>query len=250
MLRRLVDIVLAGIVLVASLPVTLAAAVAIFAVNPGAVIFRAKRVGKSGRIFTMYKLRTMYIRGRDPGSVVTAAGDGRVFPLGRWLRRLRLDELPQMINIIKGDMTFVGPRPRDPKIVEQCYTPLHRETLEVLPGLTSPGTLFYLTCGESTLPTRNPEIEYQARVLPRKLALDIDYVRNRSFRVDVRVAIRTIGAIFNVRRAGLDDPDVERVAGLIQPPRRGKGASVSPDAGGMDHSPEARNGDQEDLRGR
>ena len=81
------------------------------------------------------------------GSVVTAVGDGRVFPFGRWLRRLKLDELPQMVNIIKGDMTFVGPRPRDPKIVEQCYTPLHRETLEVLPGLTSPGTLFYLTSG-------------------------------------------------------------------------------------------------------
>ena len=250
MVRRLVDIVLAGIVLVASLPVTLTAAVAIYAVNPGSVIYRATRVGKSGRPFTMYKLRTMYVRGRDTGSVVTAVGDGRVFPLGRWLRRLKLDELPQMVNIIKGDMTFVGPRPRDPKIVEQCYTPLHRETLEVLPGLTSPGTLFYLTSGEPTLPARNPETEYQARVLPRKLALDIDYVRNRTSWVDVRIAIRTIGAIFNVRRAGLDDRDVERVAGLIEPPRGGDGASLSVDAGGMDQSPEARNGDQEDLRDR
>lgn len=94
-----------------SFPVTLVAAAAIYAANPGPVIYRAVRVGRSGRVFTMYKLRTMYRQRGDSGSVVTAAGDGRVFPLGRLLRRSKIDEIPQMVNIIMGDMSIVGPRP-------------------------------------------------------------------------------------------------------------------------------------------
>ena len=249
-IRRLVDIALAGIVLVVSLPVTLAAATAIFVVNPGPVIYRADRVGRSGRVFTMYKLRTMYLRKGDSGSVVTAPRDGRVFPGGRLLRRSKVDELPQLVNIIKGDMSIVGPRPRDPKIVERYYTPLHRETLEVLPGLTSPGTLFYLTSGEPTLQSRNPEAEYRARILPQKLALDIDYVRTRSWSVDLWIVIRTVCAIFSIRGAGLDERDVERVERLVQPAKDWNPVAQSPDAGGMDHSAEARNGDQEHLRDR
>lgn len=250
--RRLVDIVLAGIGLAVSLPVTIAAAALIFVVNPGPVIYRADRVGRSGRIFTMYKLRTMYQRKDDSGSVVTAAGDGRVFPVGRLLRRWKVDELPQMINIIKGDMSIVGPRPRDPRIVRRCYTPLHRETLDVLPGLTSPGTLFYLAHGEPTLRSGDPEGEYQARILPQKLALDVDYVRNRSVWIDVWMVVRTVGAIFNLRPARLGLRHVERVKALVQPARN-MGGEVDPtpcDAAPNHHPKERRNGDQESLRGR
>ena len=224
----------------------LVAAVAIYAVNPGPVIYRADRVGRSGRVFTMYKLRTMYVRGSDAGSVVTAAADGRVFPLGRWLRRLKIDELPQMVNIIKGDMSIVGPRPRDPKIVGRCYTPLHRETLGVLPGLTSPGTLFYLAHGEPTLQSPDPEFEYQARILPQKLALDIDYVRNRSAWVDLWIVVRTVGAIFNISGAGLGRRHLERVDALVQSVQPVDG-EVDPkpgdSAGDPGHSQELRNGD-------
>ncbi len=246
MTRRLVDIVFAGIGLVASVPVTVAAAVAIYIVNPGPVIYRAKRVGRHGRSFTMYKLRTMYVGGDSAGSVVTAAADGRVFPLGKWLRRLKIDELPQMVNIVKGDMSIVGPRPRDPKIVERCYTPLHRETLRVLPGLTSPGTLFYLSHGEPTLRAPNPEKEYQDRILPQKLALDIDYVRNRTARTDLWVVCRTIGVIFGLRRSGLDIRHLERVESLVQPARSlGSGTyPISGDlAGHRDRPKELKNGD-------
>lgn len=252
-MRRLVDIVLASMGLAISLPVMVAAATAIFAVNPGPVIYRADRVGRSGRVFTMYKLRTMYMDGGDSGSVVTVPGDGRVFPLGRLLRRLKVDELPQMVNIIKGDMSIVGPRPRDPQIVRRWYTPLHRETLEVLPGLTSPGTLFYLTHGESTLRGGNPEGEYQARVLPQKLALDIDYVRNRSAWIDVWIVVRTVGAIFNIGPARLGHRHVERVKSLVQPAKN-LGGEPEPTLGDptddKGHLQEWRNGDQEGLRGR
>lgn len=251
MTRRLVDIVLAGIGLVVSLPVTIAAAAAIFVVNPGPVIYRADRVGRSGRVFTMYKLRTMYLRRSDSGSLVTAAGDGRVFPVGRLLRRCKIDEIPQMINIIKGDMSIVGPRPRDPQIVRRCYTSLHRETLDVLPGLTSPGTLFYLAHGESTLRSRDPDGEYQARILPQKLALDIDYVRNRSAWIDVCVVARTVGAIFNLSPARLGHRHVERVKALVQPAKNlGGEASPTPcDPARNLRLQEWKNGDQEDLRG-
>lgn len=239
--------------LVISFPVTLVAAAAIYAVNPGPVIYRAVRVGRSGRVFTMYKLRTMYRHRGDSGSVVTAAGDGRVFPLGRLLRRSKIDEIPQMVNIIMGDMSIVGPRPRDPKIVGRWYTPLHRETLQVLPGLTSPGTLFYLTQGEPTLQSRDPEGEYQTRILPQKLALDIDYVRNRSWWTDLWIVVRTVGAIFNLDPAGLSERQVERVKGLVQPAKNMDNEADprgSDPAGDHGQSQEARNGGQEDLRGR
>ena len=251
MIRRLVDIVLASIGLVVSLPVTIAAAAAIFAVNPGPVIYRADRVGRSGRVFTMYKLRTMYVHRGDSGSVVTAVDDGRVFPVGRLLRRSKIDELPQMLNIIRGDMSIVGPRPRDPQLVRRYYTPLHRETLDVLPGLTSPGTLFYLTHGESTLVSKDPEGEYQARVLPQKLALDIDYVRNRSAWVDILLVVRTVGAIFNMGPAQLGLRHIEHVEGFIQP-AKSTNSEVDPTRRGGDHGglQEWKNGDQEDLRGR
>ena len=250
MIRRLVDIVLASIALVVSLPLMAAAGAAIYAVNPGPVIYRAARVGRSGRIFTMYKLRTMHGRGRSSGSVVTAAGDGRIFPLGGWLRRWKLDELPQMVNIIKGDMSIIGPRPRDPTIVARCYTALHRETLEVSPGLTSPGTLFYLTQGEPSLRTPDPERDYQFRILPQKLALDIDYVRNRSLRFDLWILGRTVGAIFNIGPSGLDDAHVERVKPLVQPARNLGGEAGPTPHDGRGHPRERRNGDQEDLRDR
>ena len=253
MIRRLVDIVFASIVLVVGLPVTLLAAAAIYIVNPGPVIYRAARVGRSGRVFTMYKLRTMYLCRGDSESVVTAAADGRVIPVGRFLRRSKIDEIPQMVNIIIGDMSIVGPRPRDPRLVGRCYTPLHRETLRVRPGLTSPGTLFYLTHGEPTLPPRNPEGEYQARVLPQKLALDIDYVRNRAVWTDLWIVLRTVGAIFNVDSAGLSQRHVERVHALVQP---AKNMSREGDSKGRDpiddhgHAMEWRNGGQESLRDR
>ena len=253
MIRRLVDIVLASIGLAISLPVMVAAATAIFAVNPGPVIYRADRVGRSGRVFTMYKLRTMYVDGRGSGSAVTVPGDGRVFPLGRLLRRWKVDEVPQMVNIIKGDMSIVGPRPRDPGIVRRCYTPLHRETLEVLPGLTSPGTLFYLTLGESALGSRDPEREYRARVLPQKLALDIDYVRNRSAWIEIWIVVRTVGAIFNIGPARLGHRHVERVEALVQSAKNVDDEAEPTLGDPVDdhgHLREWRNGDQEDLRGR
>ena len=244
-MRRLLDIAVASLILVGSLPVTLTAAVVIYAANPGPVLYRATRVGRHGRHFTMYKLRTMYVHAGSPGSVITVPADSRVIPIGRWLRRFRIDELPQMLNIIKGDMSIVGPRPRDPMIVGRCYTPLHRETLfKVRPGLTSPGTLFYVTPGESTLRTDNPENEYQVRILPIKLALDTVYVQRRNLWLDLWVVARTVGAIFGITSVGWVSREVERARAYIQPARNAGPGSIAVDGRAV----EAKNGNPEGLR--
>lgn len=216
--RRLFDILLASVALLLFSPLILAASLAVLAGNPGPVFYRAPRVGLRGKVFTMVKLRTMYVRGGDGGSVITAAEDVRVFPVGRWLRRMRLDELPQLLNIIRGDMSFFGPRARDPKVVER-YTDLHRETLNVLPGLTSPGTLYYLSHAEQTLVTDDPEREYHDRILPVKLALDIEYVRSRTFLTDIGVVLRAFGTVLGIRRSGFDPADVDKVRPFIEPMR-------------------------------
>jgi lipopolysaccharide/colanic/teichoic acid biosynthesis glycosyltransferase len=111
------------------------------------------------------------------------------------LRRLRLDELPQLINIVRGDMAFIGPRPEDPWIVEEVYSAADRETLNVLPGLTSPGTLYYCTHAERSLDRTAPEADYFAGPLRRKLELDRAYMRVTSAASDLRLVIRTLGVV-------------------------------------------------------
>jgi lipopolysaccharide/colanic/teichoic acid biosynthesis glycosyltransferase len=152
-------------------------------------------VGKDGTLFTMYKLRSMH---RDPGlpaSRITGQADPRVFRFGRWLRQAKLDELPQLVNVLRGDMAIVGPRPEDPAIVARHYTTLERETLRVRPGLASPGSLFHFTHGERWLGNADPEREYVDRLMPVKLALDVVYVRRASFGYDLRVIGRTAWVI-------------------------------------------------------
>jgi len=217
-LRRFVEILLGCAALLLLSPLVLAASLAILVGNPGPVFYRAPRVGLGGRTFTMIKFRTMYVRSGDGGSVITAVEDDRVFPVGRWLRRMRFDEIPQFLNIIKGDMSFVGPRARDPKVVAR-YTDLHRETLNVVPGLTSPGTLYYVSHAEQTLQTDDPEREYHARILPVKLALDIAYVRSRSVLVDVGIVLRALGTLLGIHHARFGPRELEDVRSYIEPMR-------------------------------
>jgi lipopolysaccharide/colanic/teichoic acid biosynthesis glycosyltransferase len=125
------------------------------------------------------------------GSAITAHGDPRVFPFGAWLRRLKLDELPQLFNVLRGEMAVVGPRPEDPKFVADCYTPRMRETLKVTPGLASPGSLYSTTHGEAWLSAEQPERDYVEKLLPLKLALDLVYVRRASLAYDLAVLGRT-----------------------------------------------------------
>jgi len=187
--------ILAGFGLAAASPVLALAGAAIKASSSGPVLFRACRVGLYGRRFTMFKLRTMH---RRPVSVarITGGRDPRVFPAGRWLRRFKVDELPQLVNVVRGDMALVGPRPEDPAIVAEHYSPLMLETLSVLPGLTSPGSLSYFA-DERSLPDDAEKAErlYVSVLLPHKIALDLVYVRHRSWRYDVELVVRTVASM-------------------------------------------------------
>jgi len=155
----------------------------------------------------MYKFRTMHADRRALASTITAKQDPRVFPFGAWLRRFKIDELPQLLNILRGEMSFIGPRPEDPHIVERFYAAVGLETLRVLPGLASPGSLYHYTHGESRLDARNPEQSYLEHVLPIKLALDVVYVREASFLHDLRIAARTLWTIASIALGTSTFPD-------------------------------------------
>jgi lipopolysaccharide/colanic/teichoic acid biosynthesis glycosyltransferase len=193
--QRVFDVVVAAAGLAIAAPLLVIAALAIRWSSPGPVLYRARRVGRRGRHFTMYKLRTMHDGRAAPGAAITASVDDRVFPAGRILRRAKIDELPQLINVLRGEMSIVGPRPEDPAIVERHYQPHHFLTLQVRPGLTSPGTLYYFTVGESQVSPASAEQDYARAILPLKLALDLVYVRSAGLWYDVLLVARTLGAI-------------------------------------------------------
>ena len=152
-MKRILDIVLSATALALLAPVLVAAAVAVRISSPGPILFRAKRVGQNGRTFTMLKFRTMHERREDqPWTAITANGDQRVFVAGSMLRKFKIDELPQLLNILRGDMSIIGPRPEDPGIVERFYGDVELRTLKVRPGLGSRGSLYYYTHLESRIP--------------------------------------------------------------------------------------------------
>jgi lipopolysaccharide/colanic/teichoic acid biosynthesis glycosyltransferase len=221
--KRLFDVVCAAIGLLLAAPVLLIAMVGIRLADPGPVLYRARRMGLGGRPFTMYKLRTMLVERGGAGSRVTAANDPRVFRFGRFLRASKIDELPQLLNVLRGEMSFVGPRPEDPDFVLRHYSASERETLSVRPGLAGPGSLYHETHCEWSLGGANPEAAYVEKILPLKLALDLVYVRRRSFRYDLAIIARTLAVIagkLSGRRDFPDPPELAVARGQLAPARR------------------------------
>lgn len=192
---------LALLALVALSPVILVCVVAIKLSSRGPAFYRTTRIGRAESPFTIVKLRTMHQPQDGTGGRITGSGDRRIFAVGRLLRLCKLDEIPQLINVVRGEMSIVGPRPEDPSIVAEHYTPLMRETLLVAPGLSSPGTLAYYA-EEHTIPADPEAAEhvYVADLLPRKIARDLVYIRNRSWRYDAEIVIRTLAAIAGLHR--------------------------------------------------
>ncbi len=217
MIRHRFDQILAAVLLLVLGPAILLAALAVRIASPGPAFYRARRVGRGGRCFDMYKLRTMRVASAS-GPPITATDDPRVFPLGRWLRRFRIDELPQLVNVLRREMAFVGPRPEDPAIVRRHYTSRDYETLRVLPGLTSPGTLHQVVDGDAPLRDPDPVRAYVRFVLPGKLALDVAYARQASLATDLRLIARTVAVLLSRSRAARTPLDA-RVDGTT---RRGE----------------------------
>jgi FlaA1/EpsC-like NDP-sugar epimerase/lipopolysaccharide/colanic/teichoic acid biosynthesis glycosyltransferase len=187
--KRLLDLCGAVVGLLVSLPLLMVVAIAVRLDSPGPVLFRALRVGRAGRPFRVYKFRSMFVDA-DRGPAITRGVDPRVTRVGRIIRPLRIDELPQLLNVLKGDMSLVGPRPEAPSIVER-YTEGQREVLQVRPGITGPTQLGSLD-ESAQLPADGEPTEYYVRhLLPGKLAQDLQYVRTRTFTGDLGILLRT-----------------------------------------------------------
>jgi lipopolysaccharide/colanic/teichoic acid biosynthesis glycosyltransferase len=183
--QRLVDIVLSSIGLVVLAPFILLGALGVRLTSPGPVFYRAARAGRGGQTFFMLKLRTMR-HAASEGPKITAPQDARVTPFGHFLRTSKIDEMPQLFNVLKGDMSVVGPRPEDPDIVRDLYGAAERETLRARPGLTSPGTIWYYENGEAQLDPTDVMRNYET-VMRYKLGIDSDYLRTATVTSDLRV---------------------------------------------------------------
>lgn len=193
-LKRGLDIAASAVGLALLSPVMLAIGVAVKRHDGGPVFHRALRVGRGGQTFNLYKFRTMVVGADQKGPGITASGDSRITPIGRWLRKTKLDELPQLINVLVGDMSLVGPRPEDPAYVA-LYTPEQRVVLRVRPGITSAASLAFRH-EEGILSGLDWEATYRNVVMPAKLRIDLDYLAGRSLWSDIGLIFRTLGAIF------------------------------------------------------
>jgi lipopolysaccharide/colanic/teichoic acid biosynthesis glycosyltransferase len=182
---------LAGIALLS--PLLLGVAALVKLQDRGPAFYRGVRVGRGGRLFRIYKFRTMVVDAHLRGPGVTTQGDPRVTPVGRWLRRTKLDELPQLFNVLLGDMSLVGARPEDPRYVAR-YTETQREILRHRPGITSPASLTFRR-EEELLAGPDWEQRYLEEVLPAKLELDRAYLERRTVQDDLCLIARTLRAL-------------------------------------------------------
>lgn len=192
--KRGLDILFSLIGLVLTLPLFAGAALLIKRDSPGPVFYRGVRVGKGGKPFRMLKFRTMVADADRIGGPSTAGDDPRITRVGRWLRKYKLDELPQLINVLKGDMSFVGPRPEVPQYVE-LFTEEEKAILSVRPGITDWASLWNCDEGAVLAGSPDPERTYLEKIRPTKVKLQLEYVRKRSFLTDLGILLRTIIAV-------------------------------------------------------
>lgn len=184
-MTRIIDILFSFLVIIIFLPFLPILAFLIKLDSKGPVFYASKRVGRGGKIFRMYKLRTMYETPVPLGPSVSPQGDPRVTPMGRVLRRLKLNEFPQFYNVLKGDMTLVGPRPEAPDLA-QIYPEAYRRIFSVKPGLAGPNQILGRNEEESYAPGIDPTKYYLEEILPKKMAIDFAYIDNKSFFKDLR----------------------------------------------------------------
>ncbi len=192
-LKRLIDLAAAVTGLILLAPALLLAAAAVRLTSRGPAIYRARRAGIGGRPFDVLKFRTM-VAGADRQGVITSGADGRITATGRFLRRTKLDELPQLWNVLRADMSLVGPRPESLSIVEDHYTAEQRGALAIRPGLTCTGNLYHYVYQEHLEPPAGESAEdfYARRLLGPKLAFDLHYVRHRTLLYDLKLLVETV----------------------------------------------------------
>lgn len=190
-MKRLFDIVGALFALVLTSPIWMVAALGVLFSGPGGIFFKQERVGLKGKTFGLLKFRSMRPGSEAKGQLTVGERDPRVTSIGHALRKTKLDELPQLINILKGEMALVGPRPEVPKYVA-LYTPEQKKVLDVRPGLTDYASLAYFDESALLGASENPETTYIEEVMPAKLALNMRYIEENNVGVDLKILLRTV----------------------------------------------------------
>ena len=193
-LKRLMDIAVSGGALAVLWPVLLLIALAIKIDDPGPVFYRQVRVGRGGKTFRIFKFRTMVVDADKKGLAITVGRDSRITRMGAILRKTKLDELAQLINVFTGEMSFVGPRPEVPRYVDM-YTPYQRQVLLVRPGITDYASIAYRNENDLLEGAEDPERMYIDVIMPDKIELNMKYLREISPAADIRLIINTIVAV-------------------------------------------------------
>jgi lipopolysaccharide/colanic/teichoic acid biosynthesis glycosyltransferase len=194
-MKRLLDIIAASLGILLLLPLLVLVAALIKLDSAGPVFFRQERIGRGFHPFLILKLRTMVEHAPQMGSRITFGNDPRITRMGRFLRKFKIDELPQLVNVIKGDMSFVGPRPEIPQYVE-LFRNDYEEILRVRPGITDLASLKYRDESAVLIEACDPENEYQTKVLPEKIRLAKDYIRKSSLLFDLQLILKTLVKLF------------------------------------------------------
>lgn len=203
MSKRLFDLFFSALGLVLFAPLFVVLGLWVMWDSPGPAFFRQQRVARAGRLFHIYKFRTMHRRAEAAGPAITVGADARITRVGQWLRRTKADELPQLINVLLGDMSFVGPRPEVPRYVALYPDDVRSLVLSVRPGITDLASIEFRD--ESTLlgQSSDPERTYVEQILPAKLRYATDYAQSHTLWGDVKIIVRTVSMVWIIRRSPL-----------------------------------------------
>lgn len=194
--KRIFDFLVSIIGLFLLIPIIGLVAILIKLEDGGPVFYKQKRVGYKGKEFYIWKFRTMVVNADKLGKPITIGQDPRITKIGYWLRKFRIDEIPQLINVLKGEMSLVGPRPEVPKYVD-FYSNDMKKILDYTPGMTDPTSLSYLDEALILANSKDPEKKYIQEILPIKIKRSLEYLENSDFYSDLEVIIRTIMRLLN-----------------------------------------------------
>ncbi len=190
--KRAFDIVCSLLGLIVLSPLLLVVSLLVALTSPGGVFFRQERIGKGGKPFRIFKFRSM--RKDNAGLKITTGNDSRITPVGRFLRKSKIDELPQLINVLVGDMSFVGPRPEVADYVD-LYTPYQRQVLLVRPGITGLASIRFRNENDLLTASADPNRTYIEEIMPRKIDLDLEYIPHASVLYDIRLIFQTFAVV-------------------------------------------------------
>ena len=196
MLKRFFDIIFSLFGLIIVSPILGVIAILIKISSPGPVFYRGIRIGKDGKPFRIFKFRTMVENAEVLGGPSTAGDDPRLTKIGKFLKKYQLDELPQLINVLKGEMSLVGPRPEVKMYVDMMTDEERKTILSIKPGMTDLASLWDFHEGEILRGSPDPEKTYQEKIRPTKIKLQLEYVKNRSFLLDLKIILKTVLKVF------------------------------------------------------